>query len=157
MEPEEIQEPRLWRRGEWTAKVVRNDDGEGWAVEMTRAGATEPSLVGPWTMGRDKVNPKPLDAGAFATLVKGASEIMRRHAAAAAERLHRTSSFELAIRDGETRRVRVSLDIAQDDDDPHAILAIVDETTGDTLRSGRVSPAFKITAATAARFLRTGE
>jgi hypothetical protein len=149
----EIMEPTLWRKGEWTAKVVRNDDGDGWAVEMTRSGATEPSLVGPWTMGRDKVNPKPLDAAAFATLVKGASEVLRRHEAAARERLHRSIAF--ATDDGQ--RLRVDLDIAEDDDDPHAILAVIDAATGETLRSGRVSPAFKLTAATAQRFLRSGE
>jgi hypothetical protein len=149
----EIMEPTLWKKGEWIAKVVRSEDGDGWAVEMTRVGATEPSLVGPWTMGRDKVRPKPLDAAAFATLVKGASEVMRRHEAAARERLHRTISF--ALDDG--TRVRADLDIAEDDDDPHAILAIVDTTSGDTLRSGRVAPSFKLSASTAQRFLRTGE
>jgi hypothetical protein len=149
----EIMEPTLWRKGEWTARVVRNDDGDGWAVEMTRDGATEPSLVGPWTMGRDKVNPKPLDAAAFATLVKGASEVMRRHEAAARERLHRSRPF--TTDDG--RRLRADLDIAEDDDDPHAILAVIDEASGETLRSGRVSPAFQLTASTAQRFLRTGE
>lgn len=149
----EIMEPTLWRKGEWTARVVRNHDGDGWAVEMTRAGASEPSLVGPWTMGRDKVNPKPLDAGAFATLVKGASEIMRRHEAAARERLHRSISF---VADG-GQRLCANLDIAEDDDDPHAILAVVDELSGEALRSGRVSPGYKLTAATAQRFLRTGE
>lgn len=151
--PTEIMEPTLWKKGEWTARVVRNDDGDGWAVEMTRAGATEPSLVGPWTMGRDKVNPKPLDAGAFATLVKGATEIIRRHEAAARERLHRSVSFVT----GDGRRLRADLDIAEDDDDPHAMLVVADAATDETVRSGRVSPAFKLTAATVERFLRTGE
>ncbi|HUQ03629.1 MAG TPA: hypothetical protein VM261_14125 [Kofleriaceae bacterium] len=149
----EIMEPTLWRKGEWTAKVVRNDDGDGWAVEMTRRGASEPSLVGPWTMGRDKVNPKPLDAGAFATLVKGASEVMRRHEAAARERLHRSLSFAT----DQDQRLQVDLDIAEDDDDPHAVLTVRDELSGEILRSGRVSPSFKLTAVTAQRFLRTGE
>ena len=149
----DIMEPTLWRKAGWTARVVRNDDGDGWAVEMTRAGASEPSLVGPWTMGRDKVNPKPLDAGAFATLLKGANEIIRRHEAAARERLHRSLRF--VTDDG--RRVRVDLDIAEDDDDPHAVLAVVEESSGEVLRSGRVAPSFKLNAATAQRFLRTGE
>ena len=149
----EIMEPRLWKKGEWTAKVVRNDDGDGWAVEMTRIGATEPSLVGPWTMGRDKVNPKPLDAGAFATLVKGASEVMRRNEASARERLHRSLSFVTS----DDLRVRVDLDIAEDDDDPHAILAVVDDATDETLRRGRVSAGFKLNASSVQRFVRTGE
>ena len=74
------QDPRLWIADGWTAKVIKNNDDEGWAVEMTRDGDPEPSLVGPWTMGRDKKNPKPLDQNAFNTLVKTASEVLQRHA-----------------------------------------------------------------------------
>ena len=35
---------------------------------MIKDGEPEPALVGPWTMGRDKKNPKPLDGFAFSTL-----------------------------------------------------------------------------------------
>ena len=41
---------------------------------MIKQGEPEPALVGPWTMGRDKKNPKPLDTAAFHTLVKTASK-----------------------------------------------------------------------------------
>jgi len=54
-------------------------------------------------------------------------------------------------------RIRVDLDIAPDDDDPHAILAAFDDATGEPLRSGRVSAQLKLTAASAARYLHTGE
>jgi hypothetical protein len=74
-----IEEPRLWRDNGWTARVIKNDDDEGWAVAMIKDGEAEPALVGPWTMGRDKKNPKPLDVNAFNTLVKTASEVLRRH------------------------------------------------------------------------------
>ncbi len=74
-----IHEPRLWRDDGWTATVIKNEDDEGWAVAMTLRGQAEPALVGPWTMGRDKKNPKPLDNAAFLTLVKTASEVLRRH------------------------------------------------------------------------------
>src|SRR5437868_8071908 len=73
------QTPRLWRDDGWTARVIKNEDDDGWAVEMTKDGEPEPALVGPWTMGRDKKNPKPLDAAAFNTLVKTAHEVRRRH------------------------------------------------------------------------------
>ena len=56
-----IYEPRLWQDRGWTARVIKNNDDDGWAVEMLRQGESEPALVGPWTMGRDKKNPKPLD------------------------------------------------------------------------------------------------
>ena len=74
-----VHEPRLWVDNGWTAKVIKNEDDDGWAVAMTRDGEREPALVGPWTMGRDKKNPKPLDVNAFNTLVKTASEVIRRH------------------------------------------------------------------------------
>ena len=152
MENQEVMEPTLWKKNGWVARVIKSDD-DGWAVEMTRQGDSEPALVGPWTMGRDKKNPKPLDAGAFATLVKTASEVLMRHEQAARERLHRTFSFT----DDQQRRLRVDLDVVPDDDDPHAILTIVDESTDETVRSGRVSPAFKLSATNAERFLRPGE
>ena len=75
--PDLPQEPRLWRDDGWTARVVKNEDDDGWAVEMTKDGEPEPALVGPWTMGRDKKNPKPFDASAFQTLVKTAHEVRR--------------------------------------------------------------------------------
>ena len=28
------QEPRLWQNETWTAKVIKNDDDDGWAVAM---------------------------------------------------------------------------------------------------------------------------
>jgi hypothetical protein len=148
----EIMEPTLWKKAGWIARIIRSDD-DGWAVEMTRIGDSEPSLVGPWTMGRDKKNPKPLDAGGFATLVKGASDVVRRHEATARERLHRSITY---VND-QGERVRADLDIVPDDDDPHAILALFDELSGEPIRRGRVSPAFKLNAASAQRFVRTGE
>ncbi|MFM2056154.1 MAG: hypothetical protein RLY71_539, partial [Pseudomonadota bacterium] len=59
-----IHEPRRWRDNGWTAQVIKNEDDDGWAVAMYKAGEAEPALVGPWTMGRDKKNPKPLDTAA---------------------------------------------------------------------------------------------
>ena len=59
-----VHEDRLWIDNGWTARVVKNEDDEGWAVEMIKDGEPEPAPVGPWTMGRDKKNPKPLDSAA---------------------------------------------------------------------------------------------
>ena len=88
MRPEE-QNPRLWMSNGWTARVIKNEDDDGWAVEMTRDGESEPALVGPWTMGRDKKNPKPLDNNAFSTLVKTATEVLQRHAQQRRAMLHK--------------------------------------------------------------------
>ena len=64
-----VNEPRFWRNNGWTARVIKNEDDDGWAVAMIKDGEPEPALVGPWTMGRDKRNPKPLDVSAFNTPV----------------------------------------------------------------------------------------
>jgi len=40
---ETLHEPRLWRDQGWTARVVKNNDDEGWAVEMVKAGKPKPS------------------------------------------------------------------------------------------------------------------
>ena len=61
----DILEDRLWKKTGWIARVIDNENDDGWAVEMTRVGDPESALVVPWTMGRDKKNPKPLDAGAW--------------------------------------------------------------------------------------------
>ena len=33
---DEIMEPRLWKRNGWTCRVRKNEDDDGWAVEMIR-------------------------------------------------------------------------------------------------------------------------
>lgn len=150
---EDTTDPRHWKKDGWSARVIKNEDDDGWAVEMMRAGDAEPALVTPWTMGRDKKNPKPLDQSAFMTLVKTAREVLLRHEQAARAQLHRT--FNFAMDSGE--RIRVDLDIVPDDDDPHAIIKAFDEATNELIREGRTSPAFKLTATSAARFVKTGE
>jgi hypothetical protein len=136
--PESIHEPRLWRDGEWTARVIKNEDDEGWAVEMLKAGEAEPALVGPWTMGRDKKNPKPLDTAAFNTLVKTAAEVIRRHEQAQHALLHKNLSVTV-----KGTRLTVTLDIVADEDDPHALLAAVD-AFGETLARVRVAAGFRL-------------
>ncbi len=150
---EETSDPRVWKKSGWIARVIKNDSDEGWAVSMTRVQDSEPSLVSPWTMGRDKVNPKPLDHAGFATLLKGANDVLRRHEAALHARLHRsiTCSIEGGV------RVRADLDIQQDEDDPHALLSVVEEAGGSVVRHGRVSAGFKLNEKSVQSFVRTGD
>jgi hypothetical protein len=140
---EKITEPRLWRDNGWTARVIKNDDDDGWAVAMTPDGQAEPALVGPWTMGRDKKNPKPLDSAAFNTLVKTAAEFVRRHE----QQLHATlhQSIEIAHAGG---RVSVTLDIEPDEENPSAMLRAMD-AAGELLAQVRVAPSFKLSRASA--------
>jgi hypothetical protein len=150
IDTEPLHEPTLWRDNGWTARVIKNNDDDGWAVEMIKAGEAEPALVGPWTMGRDKKNPKPLDTAAFNTLVKTASEVLRRHEQQLHAQLHK-SLFVMA-RGG---RIEVTLDIVPDDDDAHALLAAVD-ADGVELARMRVAASFKLNPRSAAAWVEEG-
>jgi hypothetical protein len=147
---EPLHEATLWRDNGWTARVVKNNDDDGWAVEMVKAGEAEPALVGPWTMGRDKRNPKPLDTAAFNTLVKTASEVLRRHEQQLHAQLHK-SLFVMTP----TGRVEVMLDIVPDDDDAHAVLTAVD-AEGAELARVRVAANFRLSAASAGAWVESG-
>jgi hypothetical protein len=122
-----LQEPRLWQDELWTAKVIKNEDDDGWAVAMYKAGESEPALVGPWTMGRDKKTPKPLDGSAFITLVKTASEFVRR----SEQQLHAQLNQSVTV-NGQNGRVTVLLRIVPDEDNPYAVLTAQDDG-GETL------------------------
>jgi hypothetical protein len=145
-----LEEPRLWRDDNWTARVIKNEDDEGWAVEMIKSGESEPALVGPWTMGRDKKNPKPLDSTAFRTLVKTASEFVRRHE----QQLHAMLHKYVTVTAG-SAQVRVTLDIVPDDDNPFALLTALDDT-GIELAQVRVAPSFKLNQISAATWIENG-
>ena len=145
-----IQQARLWRDERWTAEVIKNEDDDGWAVSMTLRGEAEPALVGPWTMGRDKKNPKPLDAPAFHTLVKTASEVLRRHEQQLHARLHK----EVSVGAG-SERIRVSLTIVPDEDYPYALLSAQDES-GETLGQARVAADFRLNTDRAEAWIASG-
>jgi len=147
---ERVHEDRLWIDNGWTARVVKNEDDDGWAVAMTRTGDREPALVGPWTMGRDKKNPKPLDVAAFNTLVKTASEVIRRHEQALHAALHK----QLYVMTDDAR-ITVTLDIVPDEFDPHAVLAARDEFD-EPLAHVKVRPDFKLTQASASAWIEAG-
>jgi hypothetical protein len=138
-----IQEARVWQGNGWTARVIKNEDDEGWAVAMIKDGEPEPALVGPWTMGRDKKNPKPLDTAAFHTLVKTASEVIRRHEQQLHALLHK--STVVAIGGAE---IKVTLDIVPDDDNPYAVLSAIDEV-GEQMAQVRVPASFRLSPASA--------
>jgi hypothetical protein len=145
-----IEEDRLWRDNGWTARVIKNEDDDGWAVAMIKDGEAEPALVGPWTMGRDKKNPKPLDAAAFNTLVKTASEVLRRHEQQRHAQLNK--SVSVTTDDG---RIDVTLEIIPDEFEPFARLTAFD-AYGDELAQVRVAPNFRLSASSAADWIASG-
>ncbi len=143
-----VREARLWQDDGWTARVVKNEDDDGWAVEMKRDDQAEPALIAPWTMGRDKKNPKPLDAPAFYTWVKTASEVVRRHEQQLHAQLHK--SLRVSV-EGEV--FAISLDITPDDDAPYALLTGRD-LSGEQLAQVRVAASFKLNESSALDWVR---
>ena len=148
--PEPIHQDRVWSDARWTARVIKNEDDDGWAVAMLLHGEYEPALVGPWTMGRDKKNPKPLDVSAFNTLVKTAAEVIRRHE----QQLHAQLNRNLSVT-ADGRRIRVALAIVPDEDGATASLVAVDDV-GEELGRVPVSPAFKLTVTSALAWVQSG-
>lgn len=147
---EEIREARVWAEGGWRAEVIKNEEDEGWAVAMFKTGESEPRLVGPWTMGRDKKNPKPLDKGAFTTLVKTANEFVGRLEQQQRARLHKEITVGFA-----PNRIFVHLDIDADEFEPSAKLSAFDEA-GEELGSQKVEAEFRLTASSAEEWVDSG-
>lgn len=145
-----IFEDRLWHHKGWEARVIKNEDDDGWAVSMTQDGQSEPALVGPWTMGRDKKNPKPLDMSAFSTLVKTAHEVIRRHEQHQAALLHKAIQIEV-----HGLRVTVALDIEPDEENPTATLSAT-AADGSQLAKVRVRPDHRLTRASAQHWADAG-
>ena len=148
--PEPIHQDRLWSDARWTARVIKNEDDDGWAVAMLLHGESEPALVGPWTMGRDKKNPKPLDVSAFNTLVKTANEVIRRHEQQLHAQLNRNVTVTI---DG--RRIRVAHSIVPDEDGATATLVAVEEFDQELGRVS-VSPGFKLNLDSATAWVVSG-
>jgi hypothetical protein len=148
--PEPLQQARLWGDEQWTARVIKNEDDDGWAVAMYLVGQSEPALVGPWTMGRDKKNPKALDTAAFHTLVKTAKEFIRR----SEQQRHAELNKNVIVTLG-GKRIRIELAIVPDDEGATATLRAQTEL-GEELAQVRVAPTFKLTVDSAQAWIESG-
>jgi hypothetical protein len=146
----DIMEPTLWRKNGWTARVIKNEDDEGWAVEIRKAGLSEPALISPWVMGRDKKNPKPFDGPAFATFVKTASEVLDRSARQREAALKK----KLAIA-WEGRWYTVQLELVPDEYEPYALLSAIDDAA-QTVAKHRVAMSYQLTSDAANAWVRAG-
>jgi hypothetical protein len=146
----DVMEPTSWRKNGWSARVIKNEDDDGWAVEIRKDGLPEPVLISPWVMGRDKKNPKPFDGPSFATFVKTASEVLDRSARQREQAMKRR--LDVAW-DG--RWYVVTLELVADEYDPHALLCAVDDA-GQTVARHRVPPTFKFTRDRANEWARGG-
>jgi len=90
---------------------------------------------GPWIS--DKKNPKPLDGNAFRTLIKSASEVLRRHQQQLDAILHKYLYLS-----HEGSDFRINFDIIPDEEHPYAELSAHDAENLQ-LAMVRVSAAFK--------------
>ncbi|MFZ6819961.1 hypothetical protein [Undibacterium sp. Ji22W] len=142
-----IQEARVWQAKSWTARVIKNEDDDGWAVAMYKDGEAEPALIGPWTMGRDKKNPKPLDHNAFNTLVKTASEFVRRHE----QQLHASLNKSLILSHIDTD-YKICLQIIPDDEGASAFLSAY-TMFDEQIAKVKVRPDFKLSQASALNWI----
>ncbi len=147
---EPIHEDRLWSDEHWTARVIKNEDDDGWAVAMYLDGGAEPALVGPWTMGRDKKNPKPLDTAAFNTLVKTAKEVIRRSEQQRHAELNRNVSVTV-----NGQRIKVALAIVPDEEGATATLSARDELDAELARVS-VPPTFRLNVDSAQAWIASG-
>lgn len=146
----EIMEPTLWKKNGWTARVIKNEDDDGWAVEIRKDGIPEPALISPWVMGRDKKNPKPFDGPAFATFVKTASEVLDR----SARQRDATLKKRLAIA-WEGRWYDVVLELMPEEYEPYAELSATDDA-GQQVAKHRVAANFKFNRDVANDWVRGG-
>lgn len=147
---DDIMEPTLWRKNGWTAKVIKNEDDDGWAVEIRKEGIPEPVLISPWVMGRDKKNPKPFDGPAFATFVKTASEVLDRSTRQRDAALKKKLSIAW-----EGRWYEVSFELVPDEYEPHAFLTAVDDA-GENVARHRVAMNLKFTRDSMNDWVRAG-
>jgi hypothetical protein len=150
MSDPDIMEPTYWRKNGWTARVIKNDGDDGWAVEIHKVGMSEPALVSPWVMGRDKKNPKPFDGPAFATFVKTASEVLDRSA-----RQHDAAMNKRLSIAWEGRWYEVCLALVADEYEPHGELYAKDDEGNEVARK-RVAANFRFTRDAANDWVRKG-
>ncbi len=140
-----------WSDKGWTAEVVDNEDGGGWAVAMTQDGQDEPLLVVPWVMGRNKKDPKPLNATDFATQLKAARDYQTRRD----NQIRRAYRKTQQVSDADGARIKVVFDIIPDEFEPQGQLAAFGEV-GQELGQVSCSPNFKLTQASAQRWVDGG-
>lgn len=143
---------REWCQAGWTARIVRSEDGDGWGVEVWRDEASEPALQAPWSTVADGAAPAPLDAAAFRSLCKAASDLVRQK-----QHWQARAQQHLTVRAGASRW-QMTLTAVSDDGEPHGLLTACDEN-GEWVAEERVAPDFRLTEAAARAWMnsRRGE
>jgi hypothetical protein len=135
---------RTWTGLGWTARIVENEDGGGWALAMTHDDHDEPALVVPWVMGRNKKDPKPLGEEDFRTQVKAAQDFLTRTQQQIRRAHRRTARAQGA--GGEP--LLVVFDLIPDEFEPQGEL-VATNAIGDEVGRAACPPSFKLSRAAA--------
>lgn len=142
---------RTWTGLGWTARIVENEDGGGWAVAMTHDDHDEPALVVPWVMGRNKKDPKPLGEADFRTQVKAAQDFLTR-SQQQIRRAHRRTARAQGP-DGEP--LLVVFDLISDEFEPQGVL-VATNGIGDEVGRAACPPSLKLSRTTAQSWVDSG-
>ena len=144
-----------WSDLGWTAEIVEDEDGGGWALAMTVDGTEDHVIVVPWVMGRNKKDPKPLNESDFRTQVKAANDFLTR-TQNQLRRAHRVS-VDLADLDGDYVRVVFDMvfDPAGGEEEPEGLLVATDRN-GEELARETVPAGLKLTRGIAQRWVHAG-
>ena len=145
--------PIVWEWSEpgWTARIIDHPDDEGWALAMIRDGDDEPVMVVPWIMGRNKKDPKPLNAHDFRTQLKAARDFLRRRENQ--RRAAHRKSF--TVYTPEETAIHVVFDIIPDEFEPEGVLTATDDL-GEELARYTVPPGFGLTRRKAQEWVAAG-
>jgi len=135
----------------WTAQIIRDDEAEGgWAITMTPDGADEPVYSGPWTMGRNKKDPKPLKTKDFLVWIKSAKEFLER----SQRQNNQSNRKSIDLTDEAGDFVRVIFDVINDGEARGELVA--NNQVGLELARVDTSPNFKLTIESAEDWIASG-
>jgi len=144
-------EDMVWEERGWKAEIIRDDEGgSGWAVAMTPDGADEPVYTAPWTMGRNKKDPKPLSTKDFLVWIKSAKEFVERSSRQTRHSFRK--SIDTIDENGDF--VRVVFDVVNHGEAKGTLTAF--DQVGLELESVECDPAFKLTVESAEDWILNG-
>ncbi|MFT5684327.1 MAG: hypothetical protein ACI8RZ_005268 [Myxococcota bacterium] len=141
----------VWKDRGWTARIIKREDGDGWAITMTRDGDAEPAYMAPWTMGRNKVDPKPMSSNAFNTWIKSATEFLAR----SQYQIRTADRNVFTIYTEENEKLSVAFDLDRGDYETEGVLTATDDF-GNEIARCVTSPRFEMTIDSAQEWVDSG-
>lgn len=118
--------------------IIKNEDDDGWVVEMVKDGEFEFVFVGLWIMGCDKKNLKLMDVNVFCMFVKIVIEVLMWYEQQWCVMLYK----EVMVQDEVGQDVLVIFDIVLDEFELYVQFKVVD-LYGELLVDVKVLVGFK--------------